>query len=122
LATVLAEGQLEVKRQGGFQVGKGLDQQGKAVVALAGQAFEFKFRDHDLLHASRKRLYQRGGLVQAGRLNAKASAHQRKNALQKDRALDPLEQANVIHAVSRAAQQRRQGQAPRSLEPDRKMR
>ena len=47
-AVVLGVGQLQVKRQGGFQVRKGFQHEGNAVVALTGQAFEFKFGDHRL--------------------------------------------------------------------------
>ena len=39
-------GQLEVQRQGGFQICKRLKHEWDAVVTLAGQAFEFKFGDH----------------------------------------------------------------------------
>jgi len=39
-------GQLEVQGKWGLQVGKGFEHQRDAVVALAGQAFEFKFGDH----------------------------------------------------------------------------
>ena len=46
LATVLGVGELEVERERGFQVGKGFEHQRDAVVALASQAFEFKFGDH----------------------------------------------------------------------------
>ena len=45
-ASVFGVRQLEVQRQGRFQVGKGLRHQGNAVVALGAQAFEFEFRDH----------------------------------------------------------------------------
>ncbi len=46
LAIALGVGQLQVERERGFEVGKGLGHQGDAVVAFAGQAFEFKFCDH----------------------------------------------------------------------------
>ena len=46
LAAVLGVRQLQVERERGFQVRKGLDHERNAVVAFAGQAFEFKFCDH----------------------------------------------------------------------------
>jgi hypothetical protein len=45
-AIVLGVGQLQIKRQRGFQIRKGFQHQWNAVVALTGQAFEFKFGDH----------------------------------------------------------------------------
>jgi hypothetical protein len=39
-------GQLEIEGQRGFEVGKGLDQQRDAVIALGRKRFEFQFRDH----------------------------------------------------------------------------
>jgi hypothetical protein len=39
-------GQFEVQRQWGFEIRKRLQNEGDAVVTLAGQAFEFKFGDH----------------------------------------------------------------------------
>ena len=46
LAAVLGVRQLQVERERGFQVRKGLGHERNAVVAFAGQAFEFKFCDH----------------------------------------------------------------------------
>ena len=48
LAAVFGKGQFEVERERGFEVGKGLDHQGNAVVALLRQAFEFKFGDQNM--------------------------------------------------------------------------
>ncbi len=46
LAIALGVGQLQIEREWGFEVGKRLGHQRNAVVALAGQAFEFKFCNH----------------------------------------------------------------------------
>ena len=45
-AGALGEGQLQVQRQGGFEIGKRLHHQRNAVVALGCQALEFKFGNH----------------------------------------------------------------------------
>ena len=45
-AAILGEGEFQIQRQRCFQVGKRLDHQGNAVIALGRQAFEFKFGDH----------------------------------------------------------------------------
>ena len=46
LAIAIGMGELEVERERGFEVGKGLGQQGDAVIALGRKRFEFQFRDH----------------------------------------------------------------------------
>ncbi|KAH1282466.1 hypothetical protein KXX11_003714, partial [Aspergillus fumigatus] len=46
LPAVTRMGQLQVERQRGFEVGKGLGDEGDAIEALQGQAFEFEFSDH----------------------------------------------------------------------------
>ena len=46
LAVAIGMGQLEIEGQRGFEVGKGLDQQRDAVIALGRKRFEFQFRDH----------------------------------------------------------------------------
>ena len=51
LAAVFGESQFQIQRQRGFEVGKRFNHQRNAVVALAGQAFKFKFSDHEgVLH------------------------------------------------------------------------
>ncbi len=45
-AIALCVRQFQVQRQRGLKVGKGFRHQRNAVVALAGEAFEFKFSDH----------------------------------------------------------------------------
>jgi hypothetical protein len=45
-AVALGVGQLQVQRQGGFEVGERLRYQWDAVVALQGQTLEFEFGDH----------------------------------------------------------------------------
>jgi hypothetical protein len=45
-AVALGVAQLQVQRQGGFEVGKRLRYQWDAVVALQGQTLEFEFGDH----------------------------------------------------------------------------
>ena len=55
LAAILGEGQLQVQRQRGFQIGKGFRHQGDAVKALCAQAFEFEFGNHQSLQLGQQR-------------------------------------------------------------------
>ena len=45
-AVAAASSELQVQRQRGFEVGKGLGDEGNAVVAFGGKALEFEFGDH----------------------------------------------------------------------------
>ena len=48
-AAVLGMRELEVERERGFEVGKGLGHQRNAVIALRAEALEFEFGDHDVI-------------------------------------------------------------------------
>ena len=100
LATVFGKSQFEVERQRGFQIGKRLGHEGNAVVALQGQAFVFEFGDHR----------EPPQLSPTGAFNTGKDPSEGQRRVGRPR-------GKVQCARTARSTLRRQGQAPRSLQP-----